>query len=149
MARLVFTCVLPPPNRDFLDLEKISTNFFFTDYPKDWTSRSMWSFFNKFGLVVDINVPQKISKDGRRFNFVRYKGVCDATDLITKIRSIDVGAVSITINLAKFKRQTTTPSYVPSARKDNPAPPTQQRLPPQPPGFKSNFADVLRHCNAK
>lgn len=50
--------------RDFMELEKISTSFFFTDFPKGWTSRSMWSFFNKFALVVDIYVPLKCTKDG-------------------------------------------------------------------------------------
>lgn len=72
-------------NRYYLELEEISTSFFFTDFPNEWTSRSMWSFFNRFGLVVDIYVPLKYSKDGRRFGFVHYKGVCDTVVLITKI----------------------------------------------------------------
>lgn len=134
----------PRSDRDHKKLEKISTSLFFTDFPKDWMSRSMWSFFNRFGLVVDIYVPLKRTKTGKRFGFVRYKGVSDIDALTSKIKTIAVGMDPITINLAKFKRRLSDNAVKRTGRLDYHVSPTWKNLPPPPLGPKGTFADALR-----
>lgn len=126
-----------------MDLDKISTSYFFTDFPEDWTSKSMWSFFNLFGIVVDIFVPQKRSKAGRPFGFARYKGVQEFDVLTTKVRSIAVGADPITFNVAKFQRNHNTFPFKASVRKGNQPPTPWKKLPPTPPKNNESFVNIL------
>lgn len=44
--------------------------------------------FQNFGLVVDVFVPKKKSRDGKESGFVRYRGVNNPDTLVTKIRNV-------------------------------------------------------------
>lgn len=73
----------------------------------------MWRFFRKFGNVVDVFVPQKRTKLGRRFGFVRFKGVNDEHKLVDLITEAWGGNDSFVVNRAKFERQRVgRPSYM-------------------------------------
>lgn len=82
--------------KDILTLE-------FTDFLENWTRASMWIHFRRFGLVINIFVPEKRSHSGNLFGFVRFKGLDNVEKLLKSIRRVNVGPKPITINIAKFQ----------------------------------------------
>jgi RNA recognition motif-containing protein len=56
-------------------LDKITTSFFFTNFPEDASSGDLWSLFLKFGRVREVYIPKKLDKMGKRFGFVKFKEV--------------------------------------------------------------------------
>lgn len=90
---------------DFLKvIDRSGVSFFFTNYPKDWTRQSMWIHFQRFGNVLDIFIPNKRSKQGTKFGFVKFKEVNNMEDLLVKIKSVAVGANYLLVNEARFRR---------------------------------------------
>ncbi|GKV09907.1 hypothetical protein SLEP1_g21340 [Rubroshorea leprosula] len=41
--------------------------FFFTNFPKDWNYKQIWRTFRGYGRVIDIHIPARTDKYGRRF----------------------------------------------------------------------------------
>nr|GEY11135.1 hypothetical protein [Tanacetum cinerariifolium] len=61
-------------NRYMSDLEtsKISKSVFISNFLDDCTNRNIWKVCNDYGTVVDVFIPNKKSKAGKRFAFVRF-----------------------------------------------------------------------------
>lgn len=85
-----------------------STSFFFSGYPKNWPVDGMWKHFGRFGTVVDVYIPNKKTKDGRDFGFVRFKGGFNTAQLEKDIRGVFIGPNMLTFNVAKLKRREST-----------------------------------------
>ncbi|GKA48916.1 RNA-directed DNA polymerase, eukaryota [Tanacetum coccineum] len=51
---------------------KISKSIFVTNFPEGCTTRDLWKVCNDYGTVVDVFIPFKKSKAGKRFAFVRF-----------------------------------------------------------------------------
>ncbi|GJW60963.1 RNA-directed DNA polymerase, eukaryota [Tanacetum coccineum] len=51
---------------------KISKSVFISNFPDDCSSRDLWKVCNGYGTVVDVFIPNKRSKAGKRFAFVRF-----------------------------------------------------------------------------
>ncbi|GLU02748.1 hypothetical protein SLE2022_199860 [Rubroshorea leprosula] len=83
-------------------LYKQATTFFFTNVPDDWSYEGMWSTFLKFGRVYDIYSPNRRSRNGSRFGFVRYLGVTDKKELERKLDQIRVGDQKLWVNMPKY-----------------------------------------------
>nr|GEW76884.1 RNA-directed DNA polymerase, eukaryota [Tanacetum cinerariifolium] len=53
-------------------MQKISKSVFVTNFPEDSTARDLWKVCSSYGTVVDVFIPFKRSKSGKRFAFVRF-----------------------------------------------------------------------------
>lgn len=51
------------------------TTFYFTNFPAHVGTEALWKMFRKWGLVVDLFIPNKKNKDGKAFGFVKFKDV--------------------------------------------------------------------------
>lgn len=65
----------------------------------------MWKHFGRFGRVTDVFIPSKKTREGKRFGFVRFKGVTDAEKVAREVRGVAVGPNLITFNVVKFGRE--------------------------------------------
>ncbi|GKV29684.1 hypothetical protein SLEP1_g38589 [Rubroshorea leprosula] len=83
-------------------LYKQATTFFFTNVPDDWSYEEMWRTFLKFGRVYDIYSPNRRSRNGSRFGFVRFLGVTDKMELERKLNQIRVGDQKLWVNMPKY-----------------------------------------------
>nr|GEU40285.1 RNA-directed DNA polymerase, eukaryota [Tanacetum cinerariifolium] len=52
--------------------QKISKSVFVTNFPEDFTARDLWKVCSDYGTVVDVFIPFKRSKSGKRFAFDRF-----------------------------------------------------------------------------
>ncbi|GKU86405.1 hypothetical protein SLEP1_g936 [Rubroshorea leprosula] len=84
-------------------LYKQATTFFFTNVPDDWSYEEMWSTFLKFGRVYDIYTPDRRSRNGSRFGFVRFLGVTDKKELERKLDQIRVRDRKLWVNIPRYE----------------------------------------------
>ncbi|GKV32614.1 hypothetical protein SLEP1_g41208 [Rubroshorea leprosula] len=84
---------------------KQATAFFFTNMPEEWSYTEMWRTFGKFGRVFDIYCPQRRSKSGRRFGFVRFLNVRNTRELEKQLDQLKVEGQKLWVNLAKYPEE--------------------------------------------
>lgn len=72
-------------------LDTTTIPFFFTRIPNEANTTDIWSVFAKYGQVVEVFIPNKLDKWGKRFGFVKFK---------------DVGNRKLKVNRARFGRET-------------------------------------------
>jgi hypothetical protein len=87
-------------------LDKSATSYFFTNFPDDVKAVDMWPRFARFGRVGEVFIPAKVDKQGKRFGFVKFREVKDATELLRCISNIWIDSFKLRINLSKFNRKT-------------------------------------------
>lgn len=92
------------------EVKKLSTTFFFTNYPPHWKEKELWNFFSKFRKVVDVYVARKLNKEHKKFGFVRFFKVSDEEELESRLRNIWIGSHKLFVRVEKFKRRTTNGS---------------------------------------
>nr|GEY43500.1 RNA-directed DNA polymerase, eukaryota, reverse transcriptase zinc-binding domain protein [Tanacetum cinerariifolium] len=51
---------------------RISKSIFVSNFPDGCTAKDLWKVCNDYGTVVDVFIPNKKSKAGKRFSFVRF-----------------------------------------------------------------------------
>lgn len=85
--------------------DRIATSFYFSDFPEEWQLFDMWRCFDKYGLVVDVFIPSKRAKNGKRFGFVRVKGVEDVHGLWLRLKTLTIGDYRLFIKPALFTNQ--------------------------------------------
>nr|GFA88359.1 RNA-directed DNA polymerase, eukaryota, nucleotide-binding alpha-beta plait domain protein [Tanacetum cinerariifolium] len=88
----------------FDQTSKISKSVFISNFPDDCTSRDLWNVCNHYGTVVDVFIPNKKSKAGRRFAFVRFIKVLNFDRLIENLKTIWIGRFHLYANPARFDR---------------------------------------------
>ncbi|GJS62098.1 RNA-directed DNA polymerase, eukaryota [Tanacetum coccineum] len=64
------------------DVLKISTSVFVTNFPEQASAKDLWNACKQYGHVVDAFIPNKRSKAGKRFGFVRFIKVFDVERLV-------------------------------------------------------------------
>ncbi|GAU48287.1 hypothetical protein TSUD_236570 [Trifolium subterraneum] len=62
-------------------MDQISTPFFFTNFPEEVGWGDLWKLFARYGSVVDVFIPKKVDKWGRKFGFVKFKEVKEVESL--------------------------------------------------------------------
>ncbi|GKE69362.1 RNA-directed DNA polymerase, eukaryota, nucleotide-binding alpha-beta plait domain protein, partial [Tanacetum coccineum] len=50
----------------------ISKSIFVTKFPDNTSSKDLWKLCQDYGTVVDVYIPNRKSKAGKRFDFVRF-----------------------------------------------------------------------------
>ncbi|GKV27138.1 hypothetical protein SLEP1_g36342 [Rubroshorea leprosula] len=73
---------------------------------EEWNHEQMWRAFSGYGRVIDICVPNRKDKYGRRFGFVRFQDVKNVSMMEKELDQIKVGGVKIHVNQPRFDRQT-------------------------------------------
>nr|GEW85579.1 RNA-directed DNA polymerase, eukaryota, reverse transcriptase zinc-binding domain protein [Tanacetum cinerariifolium] len=63
------------------EVQKISTSAFVTNFPDQFTAKELWNTCKQYGYVVDAFIPNRRSKAGKMFGFVRFIKVFDAERL--------------------------------------------------------------------
>nr|GFC62585.1 nucleotide-binding alpha-beta plait domain-containing protein [Tanacetum cinerariifolium] len=87
------------------DVQKISTSVFVTNFPDGFGAKDLWSTCKLYGHVVDVFIPDRRTKTGKRFGFVRFIKVLDTDRLINNLCTVWVGRNKIHANVARFKRE--------------------------------------------
>ncbi|GKV28743.1 hypothetical protein SLEP1_g37755 [Rubroshorea leprosula] len=83
-------------------LYKQATPYFFSNFPDDWSYADMWRTFQKFGRVYDIYSPNRRSRNGSRFGFVRFLDVINKRELEMQLDQIWVGGQKLWVNTPRY-----------------------------------------------
>ncbi|MCI48281.1 RNA recognition motif, partial [Trifolium medium] len=64
----------------------------------------LWKIFGHYGSVGDVYIPKKVDKWGKRFAFVKFKGVKEVEALTRKLEDVWSGNFKLRVNRARFDR---------------------------------------------
>ncbi|GJZ26763.1 RNA-directed DNA polymerase, eukaryota, nucleotide-binding alpha-beta plait domain protein [Tanacetum coccineum] len=82
---------------------KISKSVFITNFPDDCSSKDIWKACKDYGTVIDVFIPNKKSKAGKRFAFVRFIRVINFDRLIENLKTIWIGSFHLFANPVRFE----------------------------------------------
>nr|GEV70552.1 RNA-directed DNA polymerase, eukaryota [Tanacetum cinerariifolium] len=120
--------------------QKISKSVFVTNFLDHFTARDLWNVCLAYGNVIDVYIPFKKSKLGKKFAFVRFIRVDNFEHLIANLCTIWIGRIHLHANAVRFQKET----------KFNVSQPTTANLK----SFTSkgtvnnSFADILKSNNS-
>nr|GEY79287.1 SGNH hydrolase-type esterase domain-containing protein [Tanacetum cinerariifolium] len=77
----------------------ISKSIFITNFPDNISSRDLWNECEKYGKVIDVYIPNRKSKAGKRYAFVRFIKVEDLDRLVSNLCTIWIGRLHIHANV--------------------------------------------------
>nr|GEW23149.1 hypothetical protein [Tanacetum cinerariifolium] len=89
-------------------VQNISHSIYVTNFPDSATSCDLWNACSVYGTVVDVFIPLKKSKVGKRFAFVRFVKVHNLVRLVENLCTIWIGRHHLFANQHGYK----TGSYV-------------------------------------
>nr|GEW34084.1 reverse transcriptase domain-containing protein [Tanacetum cinerariifolium] len=93
----------------------ISKSIFVTNFPDNTTSKDLWEVCQGYGTVVDVYIPNRKSKAGKRFAFVRFIKVENVDRLVGNPCTLWIGRMHLHANVVRFER-----SPIHSSRPTNP-----------------------------
>nr|GEU80644.1 RNA-directed DNA polymerase, eukaryota, reverse transcriptase zinc-binding domain protein [Tanacetum cinerariifolium] len=85
-------------------VQKISTSVFVTNFPDQSSVKDLWNACKQYGYVVDVFIPDRRSKAGKRFGFVRFIKVFDVERLVNNLCTVWIGRHRIHANVARLQR---------------------------------------------
>ncbi|GKB76220.1 RNA-directed DNA polymerase, eukaryota [Tanacetum coccineum] len=91
-----------PSNEDLIN--KNSHSIFVTNFPNSVNSRDLWDKCKVYGTVVDVFIPNKLSKSGKRFAFVRFIKVYNIDRLVENLCTLWIGVHHLFANHVRFDR---------------------------------------------
>ncbi|KAL4576083.1 hypothetical protein LXL04_012171 [Taraxacum kok-saghyz] len=86
-------------------VEVIATSIYITNFPKDWNEKIIWNTCQEFGVVVDVYMSPRLTKNGKRFAFVRFIRVSNVERLVSIMASKWYGNYHLYACMAKFPRK--------------------------------------------
>jgi len=86
------------------------TSFYFTHFTDEVNEVTLWENFKIWGDVREVYITKRRNKDGRRYGFVRFKGVSDVKRLEVQLDNIFINDQKLFVNLPRFARPTKTQS---------------------------------------
>ncbi|GKV49618.1 hypothetical protein SLEP1_g56359 [Rubroshorea leprosula] len=97
-----------------------STTFFFYNFPEEMEAKFLWNSFQMYDKVVDVYLPSKRDKRGKRYGFVRLTGVKDVIQMERRLNEIWIGSYKIRVKIANDRqRKESTPRKVEGVFKAN------------------------------
>nr|GEZ12572.1 hypothetical protein [Tanacetum cinerariifolium] len=66
--------------------------------------RDLWKICESYGKVVDVFIPNRKSKEGKRFAFIRFIRAANLERLIGNLNTIWVGRLHLRVNAVRFER---------------------------------------------
>ncbi|KAJ4851067.1 hypothetical protein Tsubulata_009575 [Turnera subulata] len=112
------------------------TNLYIGNLPLQWIVVELHVILSKYGEVIDVYIPSKRAKNGKRFGLVRYRACTDINQLISSINLIQVGNGSLQASPA---RERPHPHQTPHKSTKFSVPPTLSHQTP----YKS-FVDITK-----
>lgn len=82
---------------------EIISNYFFTEFPKDYGAKEMYDIFKEYGLVVEVVIPSRRDNLGKHYGFVRFRRVGDEGKLAVKLDNIFIKSKKFHANVPKFQ----------------------------------------------
>ncbi|GJT23254.1 RNA-directed DNA polymerase, eukaryota [Tanacetum coccineum] len=83
----------------------ISKSIFITNFPDSTTSKDLWNLCQPYGMVVDIFIPNRKSKSGKRFAFIRFIKVDNIDRLVGEFMTpLWIGRFHLHANVVRFDR---------------------------------------------
>ncbi|PWA59228.1 hypothetical protein CTI12_AA389780 [Artemisia annua] len=70
----------------------------------------LWNACKQYGFVVDAFIPDRRSKVGKRYGFVRFIKLYDVDRLVNNLCTVWIGSHHLHANVAKFNRPSATPN---------------------------------------
>nr|GEV97477.1 RNA-directed DNA polymerase, eukaryota [Tanacetum cinerariifolium] len=93
------------PKRSVEDeVVRILTSVFVTNFPEHSGAKELWYTCKQYGQVVDSFIPNRRSKLGKRFGFVRFIKVFDTERLVNNLCTVWIGSHRPHANIARFQR---------------------------------------------
>ncbi|KAJ4827869.1 hypothetical protein Tsubulata_020361 [Turnera subulata] len=80
-------------------------NLYVENLPSSWESTNIYRIMSKYGEVIDVYVPVKKIRQGKRFCFVRFRGIGDMQCLLDDANRIHVEKCLIRANMARQRMQ--------------------------------------------
>ncbi|GJW40271.1 RNA-directed DNA polymerase, eukaryota, partial [Tanacetum coccineum] len=77
---------------------------FFTNFPIGTSAKQVWDICEQYGKVVNSFIPARVSKEGKKFAFVRFTKVSNIEALIGNLNTVWIGKFRLRFNLARFQR---------------------------------------------
>ncbi|GKE15365.1 nucleotide-binding alpha-beta plait domain-containing protein, partial [Tanacetum coccineum] len=88
------------------DVMKISTSIFVSNLPDRFGAKDLWNTCQAYGHVIDTYIPNRRSKTGKRFGFVRFIKIHEVDRLVNSMCTVWVGRNKLHANVARFQRDT-------------------------------------------
>lgn len=83
--------------------EKVS-NFFITEFPENLSAKDLFETFKEYGLVLEVAIPPKRNKKGRRYGLLRFRKVDNERELTIKLDNIFIRGRKLYANIPRFNR---------------------------------------------
>ena len=125
------------------------TSFYFTRFGDDITEKDLWYHFKKWGDVREIFIPNRRNYNGRRYGFVRFKGIRDTQHTARQLDKIVIGGLKLYVNVPKYGREK-------PRKEDTGSKSLNQKVKPQIEGNRArqedhtapvSYLDALTHTN--
>nr|GEV89176.1 hypothetical protein [Tanacetum cinerariifolium] len=91
--------------------QRISKSVFVTNFPNQFSARDLWNVCNAYGKVVDVYIPLKKSKAGKKFAFVCFLKVDNLDRLADNLCTIWIGRLRLHANPVRYQRETRASSF--------------------------------------
>ncbi|GKA65148.1 RNA-directed DNA polymerase, eukaryota [Tanacetum coccineum] len=101
-------------------VRSISKSIFITNFPDHTTSSDLWKLCQAYGSVVDVFIPNRRSKVGKRFIFARFIKVQNVDRLVGNLCTLWIGRWHLHANVVRFDRPHVQNSRVPPKSAQNP-----------------------------
>nr|GEU40194.1 RNA-directed DNA polymerase, eukaryota, nucleotide-binding alpha-beta plait domain protein [Tanacetum cinerariifolium] len=93
------------------DTRALSKSVFVTNFPDSTSSKDLWTLCQGYGTVVDVYIPNRKSKAGKRFAFVRFIRVINLDRLINNLCTLWIGRMHLHANVVRFARPPKRTAY--------------------------------------
>nr|GFC51343.1 RNA-directed DNA polymerase, eukaryota, nucleotide-binding alpha-beta plait domain protein [Tanacetum cinerariifolium]GFC51350.1 RNA-directed DNA polymerase, eukaryota, nucleotide-binding alpha-beta plait domain protein [Tanacetum cinerariifolium] len=77
----------------------IARSIFMTNFPDATSSKDLWKLCQSYGTVVDVYIPNRRSKAGKRFAFVRFIKVENVDRLVGNLCTLWIGRMHLHANV--------------------------------------------------
>ncbi|GKD52849.1 RNA-directed DNA polymerase, eukaryota [Tanacetum coccineum] len=84
--------------------QRISKSVFITNFPDHFSARDLWMVYKGYGTVVDVYIPNRKSKAGKRYAFVRFIRVDNMERLVNNLCTVWNGRLHMHANVVRFDR---------------------------------------------
>nr|GEX77858.1 nucleotide-binding alpha-beta plait domain-containing protein [Tanacetum cinerariifolium] len=85
-------------------VHQISTSIYVTNFPEQFSFRDLWKKCQEYGRVIDVYIPNRGTKSGDRFGFVRFIHIKDVDRLVKNLCTLWMGCLRLHANVARFQR---------------------------------------------
>ncbi|GJV11232.1 RNA-directed DNA polymerase, eukaryota [Tanacetum coccineum] len=92
-------------NRSYADSTRsISKSIFVTNFPDVTSAKELWRVCQTYGTVIDVFIPNRLSRAGKHFAFVCFIRVENVDRLVGNLCTLWIGSMHLQANVARFER---------------------------------------------